>query len=100
MNKLILSLALVLLSFLLISCSGQEGTAEKMGKGIDKSIDSSKKTADGIIEKTVEKIEEIGSISEGPAERAGKKIDEALEDTAEGIEEAGDTLKEKADAAK
>ena len=70
-----------------------------MGKQIDKSIDSSKETASGIIEKTVEKIEEIRGISEGPAERAGKKIDEALENAAEKIEETGNTLKEKADEA-
>jgi hypothetical protein len=100
MNKLILLLISILLSFLLISCSGQQGTAEKIGKEIDKSIDSGRKTADGIIEKTIEKIEEIGSVSEGTAEQAGKKIDEALEKTAEEIEAVGDALTEKAEAAK
>ncbi len=29
---------------------------------------------------------------EGPAERAGEEMDEAVEETAEGIEEAGDEM--------
>ena len=70
-----------------------------MGKEVDKSMDSSKKTVDEIIEKTAEKIEAAEDAFDGPAERAGKEIDEALDDAAEKIEEAGDTLKEKADAA-
>jgi ElaB/YqjD/DUF883 family membrane-anchored ribosome-binding protein len=109
MNKLILSLSLFLLSFLFISCSGQEGTAEQMGKKIDESIDSSKKAIDEVIEKAAKKIEEVGDTSQGPAEQMGEKIDETVEslkdamsktfeDAPEKIEEASDTLKEKADA--
>lgn len=100
MNKIILSLSVVFLSLLLISCSGQEGTAEKAGKEIDKSIDSGKQTIDEVLEEASDKIDEIESSFEGPAEQAGKEIDQAVENTAEKIEEAGDTLEEKVDSSK
>ncbi|PSJ18195.1 hypothetical protein [Nitrosomonas supralitoralis] len=99
MNKIILSLFIVFLSLLLVSCSGQEGTAEKAGKEIDKSIDSGKQTIDEVLEEASDKMDEIESSFEGPAEQAGKEIDQAVENTAEKIEEVGDTLEENAEEA-
>ncbi|MBX3639629.1 MAG: hypothetical protein KF888_03820 [Nitrosomonas sp.] len=111
MNKLTLLLSLIFLSLVFTGCSKQEGPAEKTGKKIDESIESSKEAIDGVIEKATRKIEEIKDASEGPAEAAGKEIDEAVEDlkssaseayedAAEEMDKAGETLKEKADAAR
>lgn len=110
MNKFMLLLSLVFLLLVFTGCSKQEGPAERAGKKIDESIESSKGAIDRAIEKAAEKIEEIKDTSEDSAEQAGKKIDEAVEDlkdsaseayeeVVEKMDEVGETLKEKADAA-
>ena len=79
MNKHTLSISLLLLSFIVAGCSGQEGTAEQVGKKIDESVDSSKQAIDEAIDKAAKKIEELGNAAEGPAEQTGEKIDESME---------------------
>ncbi|MBA3754893.1 MAG: hypothetical protein H0X02_01085 [Nitrosomonas sp.] len=59
MKKLILSLSLVLLSFLFTSC-GQEGPAERADKEIDEALDDA-----------AEKIEEAGDTLKEKADAAG-----------------------------
>ncbi|MBL8497406.1 hypothetical protein ABF87_12230 [Nitrosomonas sp. JL21] len=94
MNKSITFLSLILY-LLLAGCSGQPGTAEKLGKEIDKSIENSKETLHTITEKAAEKIEHIEHAVEKSTARAEKNIDETLEKAAEKIEEVVEAAKEK-----
>ena len=58
MNKLILSIILILSSFILVSCAEQEGPAERAGEKIDRGIESSKDTMSDAVEDVGDEIED------------------------------------------
>lgn len=78
MNKLILSLSVFFLSLLLVSCSGQEGTTERIGKEIDKSIDSGKRLLMKLLTKYLIKLMKLKAhlrdLPNRQAERLTKRL--------------------------
>jgi len=58
MNKIILSVFLILSSLILVGCAEQQGPAERAGEKIDKGIQNSKDAVSDAIEDAGDKIED------------------------------------------
>ncbi|GJL73618.1 MAG: hypothetical protein NMNS01_28170 [Nitrosomonas sp.] len=60
MNKLILILSLVLLSFIIAGCEEQQGPAERAGESIDQSMQDAGDAMDAASEDIKDNIEDMG----------------------------------------